>query len=339
MQSNTHQFHIHGMHCASCSLLIEETLKEIPGISHIQVNARTHVVTLVADGEKQNLLSTINAALAPHGYTAAEEKAAKGNAAWHEFAFAIPAALIFAGIFVLLQKLGILDLANITEVTPGTSFIVGLIASVSTCMAVVGGLLLSMSATFAKSGSNWKPQTLFHIGRIVSFAVLGGVIGALGASFALSTSATFILGLIIGVVMLVLGLNLLNVFHWSKKMQLTMPKFVARHVMDIAKLNHSLTPLLVGAATFFLPCGFTQSMQFATLSTGSFWSGAMIMLAFALGTLPVLALISFSSFSIAKKSWSGIFFKTAGLIVILFALLNIVNSMVVIGIIPPFLNL
>ena len=59
------------------------------------------------------------------------------------------------------------------------------------------------------------------------------------------------------------------------------------------------------------------------------------MLAFALGTLPVLAILSFSSFSVVGSPKAGVFFKTAGLIVILFALFNIINSLVVIGLIPP----
>jgi len=94
----------------------------------------------------------------------------------------------------------------------------------------------------------------------------------------------------------------------------------------------------VGAATFFLPCGFTQAMQIYTLSTGSFLSGGLTMLAFALGTLPVLALISFSSFSIKQSAKAGIFFKTAGIIVIMFALLNIFNSLAAVGVVPPLFN-
>jgi sulfite exporter TauE/SafE len=45
---------------------------------------------------------------------------------------------------------------------------------------------------------------------------------------------------------------------------------------------------LLGALTFILPCGFTQSVQFQALAAGSFWGGAQLTLAFALGTLPVL---------------------------------------------------
>jgi sulfite exporter TauE/SafE len=196
-----------------------------------------------------------------------------------------------------------------------------------------------MSATFAKEGDRVRPQILFHIGRIASFFVLGGIIGTIGSVFSLNVSATFILSIIIGIVMLILGLNLLDIFHFTKRFQPAMPKFFSKHALGISKLNHSLTPLFVGIVTFFLPCGFTQSMQIYTLSTGSFLKGGLTMLSFALGTLPVLALISFSSFSIKNSSKSGIFFKSAGLIVILFAIFNIINSLVAIGFISPIFNL
>ena len=138
--------------------------------------------------------------------------------------------------------------------------------------------------------------------------------------------------------MLILGINLLDVFPWAKKLQPTMPKFIGKKMHGLKNINHTLTPLLVGIATFFLPCGFTQSMQIYTLTTGSFLTGSLLMFSFALGTLPVLALISFSSVGIHNKMQSGIFFKTAGLIVLFFAIFNIVNSLVVIGWIPPVFN-
>ena len=257
---------------------------------------------------------------------------------WSEFKIAAPVAIGFVVLFVLLQKLGIVDLVNSSNVTYGTAFMIGIIASLSTCMAVVGGLVLSMSATFAREGDKVRPQIMFHAGRLVSFFLLGGVIGAIGSAFTLNTYATFIIGVIIGIVMLILGINLLDVFNWSRNLVPKMPKFMSRHAMGVSKLNSNLTPILVGIVTFFLPCGFTQSMQLYTLGTGGFFSGAFTMLAFALGTLPVLALISFSSFSIKNSSKSGIFFKSAGLVVIFFALFNLINSLVVIGFISPIFN-
>lgn len=330
-------FHVNGMHCASCVLLTESELSEVPGVVRAKSSLATTSVEIEGDfGDKtpEMIAQELSVPLQPHGYSLSVEKKAH-DAKWYEFKTAIPIALVFVALFVLLQKTGLVNLVGGGSVSYGTSFLVGIIASLSTCMAVVGGLVLSMSATFAKEGDAVRPQMLFHVGRLVSFFVLGGVIGALGSAFALSSTATFILSLVIGLVMLVLGINLLDTFPWAKKLQPSMPKFLSSHAHGFSKLNHSLTPLLVGVATFFLPCGFTQSMQIYTLSTGSFTAGALTMFAFALGTLPVLALLSFSSFNISKSPKAGVFFKTAGIIVILFALFNIINSLVVIGLIPP----
>ncbi len=328
------------MHCNACVLLIESELNNYPGVVHAQVSLNTNSIEVMGDfGEKTDseILRMLSVPIVDNGYTLSLEKHVKDKK-WSDFKIAVPIALGFAVLFVFLQKMGIVNLVGGGTVTYGTTFLIGIIASLSTCMAVVGGLLLSMSATFAKEGDKIKPQMMFHIGRIASFFILGGVIGALGSEFTLNTTATFTLGAVIGVVMLILGINLLDVFPWAKKLQPTMPKFIAKHAHGVSKFNHTLTPALVGVATFFLPCGFTQSMQLYTLTTGSFLEGGLTMLVFALGTLPVLALISFSSFSIQSSSKSGIFFKTAGLMVIMFALFNLINSLVVIGAISPVFN-
>jgi sulfite exporter TauE/SafE len=320
--------------------MIESELGDLPYLTHVKSSLKNNSVEVVGDfGNKtpEQIAEELTVLLKSHGYTVSVEKKIKENK-WADFKIALPIALAFVVLFVVLQKIGLVNLVNAGDVTYGTAFVIGIIASLSTCMAVVGGLLLSMSATFAKEGDKIKPQLMFHGGRIVSFFVLGGAIGAAGSAFTLSTSATFILGLVVGLVMLILGINLLDVFHWAKKLQPGMPKFIAKRAHGVSKLNHTLTPLLVGVATFFLPCGFTQSMQLYTLTTGSFLEGGLTMLSFAFGTLPVLALISFSSFSIQNNSKAGIFFKTAGLIVIMFALFNIINSLVVIGIIQPLFN-
>lgn len=339
-QEKTYNFYIHGMHCKACIILTESELLEHPKISSAKSSLKTNSVEIKGDfGEREliTIAEELTNLLSKHGYKVSLEKPqVKVN--WKEFTIAMPIAFGFAFLFVVLQKLGIVNLVNTADVTYGTAFIIGIIASLSTCMAVVGGLVLSMSATFAKEGEKIKPQIFFHIGRIVSFFVLGGVIGALGAGFQLGITGTFILSFLVGLVMLVLGINLLDIFHFTKKLQPSMPKFLSKKVLNVTNINHTFTPVLVGIVTFFLPCGFTQSMQIYTLSTGSFLKGGLTMLFFALGSLPALALVSFSSLSINKSSKAGIFFKSAGLIVILFAIFNLLNSFVAIGWLPPLFN-
>ena len=333
-------FHVNGMHCKSCVIVTESELKKIPNIIDARSSLDKHHVELIGDFNDKapdKIAQDLSEVLKKHGYSLSVDREIR-KVKWSEFKIALPAALLFIGLFVLLQKAGLVNLVGGGTVTYGTSFVIGIIASLSTCMAVVGGLLLSMSATFSKKGEGSRPQIMFHIGRLVSFFIFGGVIGALGSVFTLTTSATFLLNVILGLVMLILGINLLDIFHSTKKFQVATPKFIAKYAFEVSEFKHTLTPLLVGIATFFLPCGFTQSMQVYTLSTGSFIKGALTMSSFALGTFPVLALISFGSLSIHNNPESGIFFKAAGIIVILFALFNLINSLVVINVINPVFN-
>lgn len=329
------------MHCNSCVVLTESELAEVPEVSSVKASLKDLSVEVTGEfGDKtaEHVANDLTEVMKPHGYTLALEPSDKLKVKWSEFNLAIPIAVGFVALFILLQKMGIVNLVNTANINFGTAFVIGFIASVSTCMAVVGGLVLSMSANFAKEGHKTKPQIMFHIGRLISFLVLGGMIGLIGSSFQLGIMGTFILGLFIGLVMMVLGINLLDVFPWAKRLQPTIPSFVGKRVHGLKNASHSLTPLLVGVATFFLPCGFTQSMQIYCFTTGSFTAGSLLMFSFALGTLPVLALISFSSLSIHTKAQSGVFFKTAGLVVIFFAIFNIINSLVVIGWIPPIFS-
>jgi sulfite exporter TauE/SafE len=297
--------------------LIESELADVAEVARAKASLSGHSVEVTGEfGDKthEHIAADLTTVLKPHGYALLLEHR-KHVATWSDFAIAAPIALVFIAFFIVLQKLGIVNLISGSSVGYGTAFAVGLIASVSTCMAVVGGLVLSMSANFAKEGDKVRPQVLFHVGRLVAFFVLGGAIGALGSAFQLGAIGTFVLSLLVAIVLLLLGINLLDVFPWAKRLQPTMPSFIGKHIHGLKSANHTLTPLLIGVATFFLPCGFTQSMQIYTLTTGSFWGGG-----------------------IHTKARSGIFFKTAGLVVIFFGLFNLLNALVSISFIPPLFS-
>jgi len=335
----THVFHVSGMHCKACTVLIEETFRELPTVESVQVSLSGEQVTVTGafSGSSEEIAAELTKSIQQHGYTLSVEKQAH-TAGWGDFAYAVPVALGIIAAFLLLQKAGLTSLITGSSVSYGTAFIIGLIASVSSCLAIVGGLVLSLSANSAKEGGTWRTQALFHAGRLGGFFVLGGAVGLLGNSFHLGLTANIVLSGVVALVMLVLGINLLDVFHFTKKLQFTLPTRFSTKIMNGSKRDHYLAPALVGIGTFFLPCGFTQSMQLYALSTGSFVQGALTMLVFALGTLPMLALLSFGTLNIAHKPWKGIFFKTAGIIVIALALLNLTNALATAGIISPLFN-
>lgn len=339
IEKETLTLHVNGMHCKACTVIIEETLTELSNVESAFVSLASHQVTVTGtfNDSPEEIAEELTKLVHRHGYTLSVDKNAH-VAGWGDFIYAIPIALAIITGFLLLQEAGFTSLITSSDVSYGTAFIIGLIASVSSCLAIVGGLVLSLSASSAREGGTWRTQTLFHVGRIGGFFILGGVVGIIGNSFHLGLTANIVLGAIVALVMIVLGINLLDIFHFTKRLQFTIPARLSKHIVRGSRHDHYLAPLLVGIGTFFLPCGFTQSMQLYALSTGSFMQGALTMTVFALGTLPMLALLSFGSLNITHKSWKGIFFKTAGIIVIALALLNLTNVLATAGIISPLLN-
>ena len=134
--------------------------------------------------------------------------------------------------------------------------------------------------------------------------------------------------------MVLLGANLVGIFSLAK---ITLPVGIFQF---FRKIEHkTLTPLIIGFATFFLPCGFTQSMQIVALSSGSFLEGFLIMLAFAIGTFPVLALLSFGTSGFAQSRHALLFFKTAGIVVIGLGIFALLAGLAGLGIISPIINI
>jgi sulfite exporter TauE/SafE/copper chaperone CopZ len=306
---NKYIFHVSGTHCASCKILIEDILDEQKDIQNTKVDLLNKTISFDSDLEKNEteFVLFLNEKLNSNGYFVSIEKNNKENKFDNSIFIALPVGILFLILFFLLQKSGILNFNVLGETTPVTSFIIGLIASVSSCLAIVGGLVLSLSAKISEDKVNdTKTFLLFHSGRLISFGFLGGVLGALGGVLGISFTFTTVLGIIASLVMILLGLNLLGILNKNK---LTLPSFIFKFFKNIE--HKTLTPLIVGLGTFFLPCGFTQSMQVVALSSGSFLKGFLIMFAFALGTLPMLLLLSFGSASFSKSQYAKVFFASA----------------------------
>ena len=333
----TYTFHVTGTHCASCKILIEDVLNDQSFIAKSQVNLKKETVTIETESDKDadEIAQLLTSKIKPNGYTLSVEKIVQERNSDDVIWKAIPIGLVFLILFFILQKSGILNLGIGGATTPATSFIIGLIASVSSCLAIVGGLVLSLSAKVSQDNvSDTKTFLLFHVGRLVSFAILGGLLGAVGGAIGINFTFTAILGLLASIVMLLLGLNLVGVFTKNK---VSLPSGIFTF---FRKIEHkTFTPLIIGFATFFLPCGFTQSMQVSALGSGSFMSGLLIMLAFALGTLPMLVLLSFGSASFAHGKHAPLFFKSAGVIVIGLGLFALLAGLAGLGIINPLFNI
>lgn len=335
---STHStLYIQGMHCRSCEVLIERNLKHIRGVTHVRAHYKTGRVAITYE-EHVPAIETLSKAVEDAGYTlgdAPQTRPAFFSRNPKDYAELFIAAGSLFILFVLLRFSGFLDIAVNFGTAPSylVVVLVGLVAGVSTCMALVGGLVLGVSARHAEKHpeatllQNFRPHLFFNTGRVVGFAFLGGLLGTLGSFFTLSPLLLGFLVVFAGVFLVVLGLKLTEISPYFNSFSLTLPKKISEWTgvgRDDREYSHT-GALFTGALTFFLPCGFTQAMQLYAVSTGSFFSGALIMGLFALGTAPGLLGVAGIS-SLWKGTAAKRFYKFAGVVVLVLAAINIRNG-------------
>lgn len=334
---------VQGMHCKSCEMLLEDELKSLKGVTKTEASFQKGEVEIAYEGNQPDL-TAVNDVILKMGYKpgAKEEPLAffsKDRTDYQDLGIAF---LILVGIYFILKALGLNNFRIDTSgdsITLSVIFLVGLTAGVSTCMALVGGLILGVFAEYSKkfpdagAMEKFRPQIFFNIGRLASYAVLGGLLGVLGSVFQLSSGVLGIITILIGLIMLVMGLQLIAIFPWAEKLRFALPKPVAKFLRirnEPGIYSHKNT-FILGALTFFLPCGFTQAMQVFAVSTGTFWGGALVMGTFALGTLPGLLGVGGLT-SLVKGNSARRFFKLVGLVIIVFSVFNISNALGLMGI-------
>lgn len=333
---------IHGMHCASCEVLIERKFQKIPGVEKVHVNHASGKAEIYCSQEPR--LYELQSAIKSDGYNVSwwydqhyQEVAAPHRNTKKDY-FQIGAIfLIIVAAYLILKQFNLVPNLGISDnMSYGFVFLIGLVAAMSTCLAVTGGLLLAVAAKYNEKFPNLtslqklKPTLYFNVGRVVSYTVLGGAVGALGSVFTFSPKATGFLSIAASLVMIILGFQLLHLFPWMRRFQPKMPKFLAHKIHDISGKDSKSAPFLLGAATFFLPCGFTQALQLYVLATGSMMTGALTMLAFSLGTLPALMSLSAIS-SFAKGAFQRHFLKFSGVLVIMIGAFNFNNGLALTG--------
>ena len=329
---------VRGMHCPACELTIEKCFRKVPEVTAVDARLMDEKVyfNLARKANLEKVIDKVNELLTDTGYVVLKENGKIMHSVnWMSLLQAGFISFIIIGLFLLLERVGIVNILNTNEVNLPFILFTGIIASLSSCMAIVGGLVLSFSSNLAQHShiEKAKPLAIFHLSRIVGFFFLGGLIGVAGGIFALSQTATFLMNAALFLVMLVVGINLLNIFPWAKKLQLRMPKTFAKKALTVENQRTNLTALFLGVISFFLPCGFTQAAQFTALSTGDFLQGALTMLVFSLGTFPMLGLISFASIKFSIGLQSDLFFKVAGLLVIFFAFINLRGALIAMGVV------
>jgi sulfite exporter TauE/SafE/copper chaperone CopZ len=339
------QLKVDGMHCANCEVLIERRFKKISGVRRVNVSHVTGRAEINCYGELD--LAALQRAIADDGYTVSRlsEQTKKPSVSKNtkntdrDYVEIGAAFLILVAVYVILVQFDLLpqSLALPNDISYGFAFLIGMVASMSTCIAVTGGLLVAVAAKYNEATTRlsgalrFRPHLFFNAGRVISYTLLGGAIGAIGSAFTVSPEAGGLLMILASVIMIVLGLQMLNLFPWLKRLQPRMPKFLAHRIHDLSERKVRGGAFILGASTFFLPCGFTQALQLYVLAKGSFTTGALTMLAFSVGTLPALISLSMVS-SFATGLFQRYFLKLAGVAVVLLGFFDIQSGLTLAGV-------
>ncbi|MBI3956899.1 MAG: sulfite exporter TauE/SafE family protein [Candidatus Kerfeldbacteria bacterium] len=331
---------IAGMHCRSCEILLEEHIGQVQGVRSVQVSYKNGQADVGFKTHCRPDDHAIENAVKTAGYSVGyAEKPRWLSRTVRDYWEVGIAALLLLALYFVARWTGLLGVSVQTEnLSIPFAVVIGLVAGVSTCMAVVGGLVLGISARYgeqhpdATPWQKFRPHLLFNVGRIGGYAAFGGLLGALGSVLRLSNGVLALLTIGVGIVMMLLGLKLTGLSPRLKQTSITLPSWIGKRLgLSRAQQKTGVrSSLLTGALTFFLPCGFTQAMQLYAISSGSFGRGALVLALFALGTAPALLSIGGLT-SVVKGVFARRFYTTVGLAVLVFGLVNVRNGVALTG--------
>src|SRR3989344_1123698 len=357
---NTDRFeqtvYVDGMHCASCEVLIEKKLLKLDGIDAADASLARGGGRIVKKFAEKITPAHLNQIFLGLGYRFSnapirrdyQPLIGRNSAGSLTFntrrlkqisrSLLLALGLLFA--FFIAENFQFGRFVSINDASSlGAFFFLGLVAGISSCAALIGGVLLSLTKHWheqyidvTSTSKRATPHALFHVGRLVSFFFLGGILGLVGDAITFNSTSLYVtLVMIISVLMLLVGLQLLNVC-WAARLMPRLPKFITRAAARDGRGQSNLMPLSAGALTFFLPCGFTLIAQGVALASGNFLYGSLIMLYFAFGTLPTLLVISISGLKFTSKPHLTAKFSTvAGILILFFSFYNMNGQLNVLG--------
>lgn len=177
-------------------------------------------------------------------------------------------------------------------------FTLGLITSLH-CVSMCGPMVVgyALKGTEGKSlAHKVVPNLAYQGAKIVSYMLVGLALGAIGAAFNLDSIRPYVM-VVAGVFMVVLGLGMTGRFPWAAKLTPRPPKFLmtalsktrrSANTRAAAGESSLATPVTLGMLTGLFPCAPLMGAQITAAASGSPITGALAMLAFGLGTAPLM---------------------------------------------------
>jgi sulfite exporter TauE/SafE len=213
-------------------------------------------------------------------------------------------------------------------------WVAGLLGSLGHCAGMCGPIVAAFGLSQARQGGRlWPRHVLFQLGRVTTYAVLGGLIGFLGGFARLQTVQDMHAccrpegqALIavqawpwqlwvkfgIGVLMLLLGLAMALGNRADALMEFRLPARLQRLLGRGLALGS--LPYALGLLWGLIPCGLVYMMLLRALDGGDWKMGGAGMAAFGLGNAPLLLGLGLASMRLSQ-AWKAVLLRAGGLLV------------------------
>jgi sulfite exporter TauE/SafE len=218
-------------------------------------------------------------------------------------------------------------------------FFSGLLGSLGHCLGMCGPLVLVVGSQFGKL-SWWERLSrylVYHSSRILVYAMLGLVAGALGLLIGLGSNFNYLSGiisLILGVGIILLGFRYigwlpLGRFEGSSA-------WIGKMTKKALKRGGWLGVASLGGLNGLLPCGLVYSALLAAVALGSPGKSGLAMAAFGAGTLPALLVLGMGA-GLVDRRFRQSMARVAGALIILVGLQLILRSAAGLGWLPHWM--
>jgi sulfite exporter TauE/SafE len=218
-------------------------------------------------------------------------------------------------------------------------FVVGLLTSIH-CMGMCGGLMLTQTLKRNdEQTDNDRPKTavlpaaLYNLGRVISYTIVGAVVGGIGQVLMLSNTLKGIIPIIGGLFMVIMAINLFGIFPVLRRLQIGLPNSVVKKLRSPGNKS----PIIVGLLTGLMPCGPLQIVELYALGTRSVFFGAASMFVFSLGTVP--GLLAFGTLStLISKRFTKVVIRASAVLVAILGIVMIGRGFALEGIALPTIS-
>jgi Uncharacterized conserved protein len=366
--------YVDNMTCINCENKIEQILLKLTGVEKVRASYSRGTVLVVYEENKVSLrqikeaieMEDYHVKEEPEGSTGKEVQTGssknerqidqyksgqyksgqnKSDQNKRDYTNIAATLIILFAFYMIAKHLGFFNIFyNFPLVKEGMGygmlFLIGLLTSIH-CVAMCGGICLSQCVPKSSSGDNtvgklamMKPSFMYNLGRVLSYTLIGGIVGALGSVFSFSGTTKGFVQILAGIFMMIMGINMLGVFPWLRRFNPRMPKVFAR---KIYKGRSSNSPFYIGLLNGLMPCGPLQAMQIYALSTGSPLKGALSMFLFSVGTVPLM--FTFGALgSLLSKKFTGKMMTASAVLVVVLGIFMFSNGMGLSGIMVPNLT-